>query len=329
MENFAKTIILGAGASGLISARLLNNAGRTTIVLEQSRGVGGRMATRRFGGGVFDHGAQFFTVRDAKFQPWVDQWIHENVIQIWSLGFSQSGEKVSEDGHPRYQGTTGMTAAPKNLANGLDIRLNTKVNSISIEEDLWVARTIHGEKFTGRSMILTAPVRQSLALLNAGGVSLPVGKLQQLQVIDYDPCIALLALVDGGSRIPSPGGIQFSDGPIRWMADNSQKGISPTAPAITIHANATFSRQYFNKEPKHIAEKLLEAAKPWLGQGIRDWQIQKWRFSQPVNIFPERFLEVPGSPKLFFAGDAFGGPRVEGAVLSGIAVAEHILKAIG
>ncbi|MBN1666669.1 MAG: NAD(P)-binding protein, partial [Anaerolineales bacterium] len=61
MQTTVDTLILGAGMSGLMAANRLQQAGVETLLLEKARGVGGRMATRRFGGGVFDHGAQFFT----------------------------------------------------------------------------------------------------------------------------------------------------------------------------------------------------------------------------------------------------------------------------
>ena len=47
-----------------------------------------------------------------------------------------------------------------------------------------------------------------------------------------------------------------------------------------------------------------------------------------VSFHLKRFLKIPVSPPLFFAGDAFGGPRVEGAALSGIAVALHLRETL-
>ena len=73
-----------------------------------------------------------------------------------------------------------------------------------------------------------------------------------------------------------------------------------------------------------LADTLITAAKPWLGKNILDWQLHKWRYSQPVQVYPERFIEIPILPPLFFAGDAFGGPSVEGAALSGLAVGNRL-----
>ncbi|MFM7290648.1 MAG: FAD-dependent oxidoreductase, partial [Planctomycetia bacterium] len=60
-------VVVGAGIAGLAAATELVAGGRRVVVLEKSRGVGGRMASRRVGEAVCDHGAQFFTVRGEAF----------------------------------------------------------------------------------------------------------------------------------------------------------------------------------------------------------------------------------------------------------------------
>ena len=64
MKHFA---IIGAGMAGISAARTLVQAGHRVSVFEKSRGAGGRMATRETPFGNFDHGAQYFTVRDPRF----------------------------------------------------------------------------------------------------------------------------------------------------------------------------------------------------------------------------------------------------------------------
>jgi renalase len=63
-----KIAIIGAGMAGITAARTLSQAGHQVTVFEKSQGVSGRMSTRRSEVGSFDHGAQYFTVRDARFR---------------------------------------------------------------------------------------------------------------------------------------------------------------------------------------------------------------------------------------------------------------------
>ena len=62
--SHVNTIVIGAGVRGRIAARTGQANGTSVLVLDEGRGVGGRLATRRTASGVFDHGAQFFTARD-------------------------------------------------------------------------------------------------------------------------------------------------------------------------------------------------------------------------------------------------------------------------
>lgn len=59
--------VIGAGMAGITAARTLVQAGHRVSVFEKSKGAGGRMATRVTAYGGFDHGAQYFTVRDERF----------------------------------------------------------------------------------------------------------------------------------------------------------------------------------------------------------------------------------------------------------------------
>ena len=61
---------------------------------------------------------------------------------------------------------------------------------------------------------------------------------------------------------------------------------------------------------------------------IKDFQVHGWKYSKPQYIHDLRSLELFHQPDLLLAGDAFGGPRVEGAVLSGWDAAERLEDAM-
>lgn len=320
-------IIIGAGMAGLSAARLLHDANLPVLVLDKGRGVGGRMATRRIGHGRVDHGAQYFTVRDQQFAQRVAEWREAGVVSEWGQGFVDARGIRPSGGHYRYHGIDGMTSVPKYLAEGLDIYLQIRITTVSKEKNHWLVQSQSGKTFRGQALLLTPPVPQSLELLTAGRVSLPSDFRRDLDRIDYAPCLALLAVFAGASQIPAPGGIHFDEGPISWIADNHQKDISPDAHTVTIHAAPDYSRRHWRTNAIDVARKLLETAAPWLHPEVLDWQIQLWRYSQPIATYPEQALYLPGPPPLVFAGDAFGGPRVEGAFISGHTAAKTLLAA--
>ncbi len=307
-------LIVGAGMAGLTAAAVLQVKGWAVAVVDKGRGVGGRMATRRIGRSRFDHGAQFFTVRDARFRGAVARWESDNVVVPW----------FSEDGHVRYRALAGMNSLAKHLAKPFDARPETRVQSVEPVHDGWRAVTDTGFNFYANALLLTAPAPQSAAMLEACADRLPSGLFDALQGIAFDPCFALLVTLEGASRIPAPGYVRLDQGPVEWIADNTQKGVSTGAAALTIHARADFSRQYLEAPQDDVARLLLEGAETWFGGDVATWQLHRWRYSKPVHGERPPCLFTSQPAPLAIAGDAFGGSRLEGAFLSGFAAAERI-----
>ena len=220
-----------------------------------------------------------------------------------------------------------MNAIPKHLAKGLDIRSGEKVLSTTHRGGRWYVRMENETVYEADSLLLTPPVPQTLALLDAGSVQLESGDRSALEAISYEPCIAVLALMSGPTLIPNPGAMQFPTEHIAWIADNQQKGISPQACCVTIHAGAEFSRAYQAADDTEVADLLLQSAGAWLPHPARLVQVHRWRYAKPVQLHPAAYLYAAGMPPLVFAGDAFGAPRVEGAALSGLAAADALLAA--
>ena len=153
------------------------------------------------------------------------------------------------------------------------------------------------------------------------------GDADALATISYDPCLAVMAVLDGPSGLPEPGAVDPADGPIDWMADNLLKGVS-AVPAVTIHATADFSRSHWEASDDDVADELLVAACLASGVVPATVQVQRWRYAKPSVVHPARCLLVDGMAPLVCAGDAFGGAKVEGAALSGAAAAQALTGAL-
>lgn len=329
MELKQNSLIIGAGMAGLSAARRLVAAGHDVTIIDKGRGVGGRMATRWSDTpegvrALYDHGAQFFTVRSEVFQEEVDRWQASGLVRQWAHGFADSAGVARHDGHPRYAVRGGMNALARELATPLAVRLQTRADSIGWQ-DGWQVRLENGETLTAASLILTPPVEQSLALLDAGETRLPDETRTALERIDYDPCFAVLVELSQPSGLPEPGAVQLQGEPIAWIGDNHRKGISPDSYTVTIHAGPEFTRAHWDAPHEEVATKLLGAAERWLAAPVRRWQVHRWRFSQPRTPHPDTCLRIDSPGRLVFAGDAFGQPRLEGAFLSGLAAAESLL----
>jgi renalase len=179
-------------------------------------------------------------------------------------------------------------------------------------------------------LTLTPPVPQSLALLDAGAVRLADEASAALLRLAYEPCLAVLAVLDGPSGLQAPGGVWFPGEPVAWVADNAVKGIGAAdSPAsITIHAGPAFSREFLD-DPSAGAARLIEHVSPMLASGVRHSLAHRWRYSRPVAEHPQPALMVSVPGPLAFAGDAFGAGRMEGAAISGLAAATFISSQVG
>jgi predicted NAD/FAD-dependent oxidoreductase len=308
-----RTVVVGAGLSGLLAARTLAEAGHDVVVVDKGRSPGGRLATRRIGAATLDHGAQFFTVRSDAFGAHVARWQADGLVREWHRGFG-----AEADGHPRYVVEGGMNQLAKHLATGLDVRCDTLAFAVRPADGGWDLALDDGSFVAAGALVLTCPLPQTLALLVTADVELP----EPLRTLDYDRTLALLAVLDGPSAVPEPGGVQLGEGtPLSFVADNAGKGIS-AVPALTLHAGATWSLDHWDADRDAVHHELLAAARPWLGDArVVESQVKRWRFATPRHTWPAPCWTAEGRAPLVLAGDAFAGPRVEGAALSGLAAA--------
>jgi predicted NAD/FAD-dependent oxidoreductase len=313
--------------AGLTAAHLLSGVAEV-VVLDKGRGVGGRLATRRVGEATFDHGAQFITTHTDEFAAMITKLVGSGVVAPWFRGRIGPNGVVDSDGHTRFRGAVSMNAIAKALAVGLDVRTASLVSSLVHDGKSWTVVLADGTELKADGIVVTSPVPQTLALLESGGVVLTPNDAAALAAITYDPCIALMAVLDGPSGLNEAGAVDPASGPIDWMADNFLKGIS-AVPAVTIHATPEFSRAQRDASDEAITAGLLDAAQLESSVIPGSIQIQRWRYARPSIEHPERFLRLSDLPPIVCAGDAFGGAKVEGAALSGAAAAQEIESALG
>ena len=311
-------LVVGAGLTGITAASLLAEKKRV-LVLDKGRQIGGRLADHEIAGARFDKGGQFVTVRDDRFAKQVKIWRKKGVIKEWY-------RKVDGQSHEtlRLRGLPNMRTLAFDLAKKLNIYSYCRVEKIMKHSDQWRILLENREQISAEAIILTPPVPQSIDLIDNDRVPITALVRQKLERITYDPCLAVMALLDSPSKIPAPGAVIPEHHAIDWISDNQQKGVS-SMPAITIHASAEYSAKYSAEKKLHLAEQLIEYANPWVGANVTKHQSHFWKYSKPIATHPEPFIVANESPSLVIAGDAFAGPRIEGAFLSGWEAANYLL----
>ena len=326
-NSMPSVAVVGAGLSGLVCARTLVDHGFSVTVFEKSRGVGGRMSTHRRGDLRFDHGAQYFTVRDPRFRRYVDSWRQDGLVECWNgrIVELEAGEiKAGKSGQDRFVATPGMNAIGKHLAKGLDVRLETQVAPLEREGDGWQVRSTLGERFGAfDAVVVSAPAAQSAVLLR----QVPTLAKQTSQV-QMNGCWALLVACNG-SVTPDYDAAFVRSSAISWIARNSSKPSRHANPETwVVHASAEWSEQHMEADRAEIEDALLSlfwrvtSRKPLPTLYVK---AHRWRYAIPSPPLPHPCL-CDQHLQIAACGDWCGGPRVEGAFLSGAAAAGRVMS---
>ena len=320
-------LIIGGGMSGLIAGTILQRHGLQVKIIDKGRGIGGRLATRRishpvYGEGVCDYGMQFFTISDPQVHNWVDEWLQAEIIGEW-CGVSERSS---------YRGLKSSRSIAQYLAKDLDVLTQTTAVEIRWGDAGWTVRDENNDSFHGDTLIITAPIPQTLAILDRSTIALSSEIRARLDRVTYQPCLAVLALLDKPSKIPAPGGLRLEHPSLAWIACNQQKGISPQGIAVTLHATPEFSQTHWDEDNSAIATKLLTIAAEWLGSTVVAVEVRRWLYSQPQTCYGEAYLAVEEPGLLILAGDAFSieiapepSSHLERAMRSGIESANYLL----
>ena len=156
-EGRMKIAVIGAGVSGLVCARILAGAGHQVVVVEKSRSLGGRCATRKFGEHLVDTGAQYFTLRDEGIRREVEQMAGGQLKKIEKPILSEN--QIYRAGEERFYLANGNNRLGSLLAEGLDVRRESEAGRVLQEGKRW---KVLEEEYD--VVISSAPWPQSAAL---------------------------------------------------------------------------------------------------------------------------------------------------------------------
>ncbi len=322
-----RVAIVGAGIAGLMCGRTLVDHGIEVKVFEKSRGVGGRMATRRTSAGPqFDHGAQYFTVRDARFDRYLKSWTHDGIVAPWEgrIATLANGQLAwKENKTPRFVGVPGMSAVCRHLATDLDVEFQVRVHPPRRIDNTWWLTDEQGKQLGEFDCVITsAPAPQSAELLGA------VPGLQQLaQSAQMSGCWAAMIAFEKELDLPLDGAF-VDQSPLSWIARNDTKpGRNAAQECWVLHASPEWTTQNIEIDSELALTQLLNAF--WQATGIAARTpsysaIHRWRYAIPTEPLDHRCL-IDSELRIGACGDWCSGPRVEGALLSGMAMAGRVL----
>jgi predicted NAD/FAD-dependent oxidoreductase len=313
--------VVGAGLAGLACARALAAAGVAVTLFDKGRAAGGRLATRRAEAEDgrrlgFDHGAQYLTARGAGFAA---------VLAAHAVPWPAVADRDAHVGAP------GMSALPRALAAGLDLRPSRSVVGLDRSGEGWVVRHHPGDLARGPAP--EAPAEEAgpfdavaVAVPHAQGAPLlPPALAAALAPVRVAPCWALLAAF--GAPVALPDAVRPASGPIAWAArDSAKPSRSAEAECWVVHAGPAWSRANLERRADAVAPDLLAAFADLAGTlpPALHLAAHRWRYALVEAPLGAPCLADP-SLRIGAAGDWCLGPRAEHAWDSGAALAAALL----
>jgi hypothetical protein len=343
--------IIGAGIAGVTAGQTLQQAGYRVVVVEKSRGVGGRMATRRLHNTRADHGTCYLSPQGAPFRALLTHLSQRGIIQPWTNRVYElvDGTLQAPPEHrrtSRYVAPEGMNAIAKYLATGLDIRF--KQRAIGLEQTTHQSWKLLLEEsgpdlapgsegtLEATAVLITVPAPQAVALLaplaERDGMKELLASLGQ---VEFLPCIAVMAGYTEAQeqawigQYPDIRAIAPTNHPdLAWLGLDSSKRTGTAPPLFVMQSTAAFAQAALDTpELQPVGQSLLQSAAdlllPWLASPL--WmQVHRWRYAFASQPWEAPYLAAHTALPLVCAGDWCGGNRVENALHSGLEAADYL-----
>lgn len=320
--------VIGAGMAGITAARQLSSIARVTV-FEKSRGYGGRMAVRRSGPWQFDHGAQFFTARYPEFRQFLSPLIDDQSIAEWQIKVVTlaAGRKPfkRELFEPHYVAVPAMNEMVKQMASGLDVKLETRVNAIKHGEQGWSLRDNNDIGLGNFNYVIAAiPAPQCLELLPAD-----FSMREHLKSVRLSPCFALMLGYERSVKL-NFGAAVLHNSPLAWVAVNSSKPGRETPTSILVHSSNEWAEENLDRPTEQIQQEMLSALKEFLGEKVSNpdhMELHRWRYARTDRFLKSGTL-LDLKHGLAACGDWCLGNRVEDAYLSGLKTGSELAMCI-
>lgn len=337
--------VVGGGIAGIACARTLVQAGHEVTVFEKSAGFGGRMSTRQTVFGGFDHGAQYFTVRDERFAQALAT--SPKVCKPWSAttvrvldAFGRVAAAGLPAREPHWVAVPGMNGLVRHWAQPLAqagrVHLQTQVVGIErdgLDRKRWQLRTVGTQADAGQhvaagfdAVLLAMPSVQAHALLAASDIAPKMA--HAIAKVEVAPCWTLMLAFPQAVQPTLPhlgpqwNAARSTHHRIAWVARESSKPGRGTVERWTVQASAAWSHEHLEDDAPRVQAKLIKAFSEVTGIRAEPAHaaVHRWRYAQTTRPLGESHL---WNAKLGVGvcGDWCLGHRVENAFVSGLELA--------
>lgn len=309
--------MIGAGLSGLAGAGVLVRHGCEVTVFEKSRGVGGRLATRRVDDVAVNHGAPAIDAAPGSA-------LADTVARLTPDAREVNHSRCdAADGAPMHNPTTfpaGVTRWAKAMADGLDIRRGVRAAYLRSAAGAYELGDEQGNGLGAfDALLVSAPAPQAADLLQT--CTQHAARAEMLRGVIYHPAVMVLAGIcgAGGERLLVP----ERPSPFAHIAVGT--GIDWCPVAARLDAETSAGCLDGTPDSEVLERHLVALVRQVAGAGEPVWsQVKRWRFCLPES----RLLQDEANADhagVVLCGDAVSPAGMSHVFDSGVTAAMTIL----
>jgi renalase len=301
-------VVIGAGVAGLAAAGRAQASGRSVLVIDKGRRVGGRMATRRAEGFTFTHGAQYLTARTPEFKSTCADALADGALTSWQIGTKTT-----------FIGSPTMRDFALFLGRGLEIVQSVEINHIDTSGVVIQLFTDQGIYATAAHLIVTPPAPQTASLLRGIAPELAA----TAESAEYSPCWTAMFGFESGADLPvKDQPFQFENHPVAWANFEAWRPGSQTDNhALVVQASADWSRKHLEAESQDVSKVLFTALAEMLPTPLPTpvfASSHRWRYAKIIKSASSNAPRKSVCGRIAVAGDWLGAARIETAFLTGL-----------
>lgn len=327
---------------------------RVTI-LEKSRGVGGRAATRRREGTTYyyDHGANYVKEADDRTVRLIHELGEDGLVgfrePVWPFDGEGGVSESDREPETKYTWETGITQFAKRLLAETDaeVRHSTRAAGLSGAAGAWTVRDTDGETHGPfDAVVCTPPAPQTAQLVaetNAtdGSVADETTSALSDRLSELPFRTTRTVIAGYERRLDRPWyALVNTDGDhaVGWLArEECKTGHVPDGETMLILQMApAYSERTYDDPIETVGPDAAERAAELVGESwLADpaWlDDQGWRYAQPdASLVGSAERDELASAGVFLAGDWLvpdGKGRVHEAYWQGVGVAERVSDAV-
>ena len=322
--------MIGSGLAGLMCSRILVDHGLQIQCFEKSNRVGGRASTRNANGICqFDHGAQYFTMRDPILRRYLESWCADNYVAQWKgqiVSIEEPGLFQEVASMKRFVGTPNMESLGQHLSVDLSIELETEISKVDCGQNGYRLSSKTNRDLGEFDVVLwNCPPLQAERLLPP-----KCEWREELSKVEMVPCWSVMIAFENRWNLPFDGAF-INGGKLGWIArDSSKPDRAKLMDAWVLHSTVAWANDNLEISKEAAMRILIHDAERVTCSAMPVSCVEKahlWRYSRPTESLADTSLwdEVN---RLGACGDWCGGPRVEGAIKSGMALAGQVLGSL-